>query len=157
MLEGVFQDEHGDFPVGSYIRNPPQSAHTPGSQLGCVILVKLWQFDPADRTNVRIDTNKMVSISLADRPGVKLTPLFHDAHEDVRIETWSAGTEVTIQAHKGLELFVLEGDFEESADNFSMHSWLRLPPDRPLTAKTGPHGARVWIKSDHLAKPRGLG
>ena len=25
VLEGVFQDEHGDYPVGSYIRNPPQS------------------------------------------------------------------------------------------------------------------------------------
>jgi hypothetical protein len=23
VLEGVFQDEHGDFPAGSYIRNPP--------------------------------------------------------------------------------------------------------------------------------------
>ncbi|MEL6171131.1 MAG: cupin domain-containing protein [Pseudomonadota bacterium] len=26
----MFQDEHGDFPAGSYIRNPPQSSHTPG-------------------------------------------------------------------------------------------------------------------------------
>src|SRR6516165_7170873 len=25
VLDGVFQDEHGDFPVGSYIRNPPTS------------------------------------------------------------------------------------------------------------------------------------
>ena len=31
VLEGVFQDEHGDFPAGSYIRNPPTSSHTPGS------------------------------------------------------------------------------------------------------------------------------
>lgn len=41
VLDGIFEDEHGDFPVGSYIRNPPQSSHTPGSQLGCVIFVKL--------------------------------------------------------------------------------------------------------------------
>jgi len=27
VLEGVFQDEHGDFSEGSYIRNPPQSKH----------------------------------------------------------------------------------------------------------------------------------
>ena len=33
VIEGVFQDEHGDFPVGSYIRNPPQSSHKPGSTL----------------------------------------------------------------------------------------------------------------------------
>jgi len=53
VLEGVFQDEHGDYPVGSYIRNPPQSSHTPGSELGCVIFVKLWQFQESDRTEVK--------------------------------------------------------------------------------------------------------
>jgi len=46
VLEGVFQDEHGDYPKDSYIRNPPQSSHTPGSKDGCVIFVKLWQFKP---------------------------------------------------------------------------------------------------------------
>ena len=30
VLDGVFQDEHGDFPAGTYIRNPPESGHTPG-------------------------------------------------------------------------------------------------------------------------------
>jgi anti-sigma factor ChrR (cupin superfamily) len=29
VLEGVFQDEYGDFPAGCYVRNPPQSRHTP--------------------------------------------------------------------------------------------------------------------------------
>ena len=41
VLEGVFQDEHGDYPVGSYIRNPPTSRHSPRSALGCTIFVKL--------------------------------------------------------------------------------------------------------------------
>lgn len=59
VLAGVFQDEHGDFPAGSYIRNPPESKHTPASEPGCTILVKLWQFDLADRTHVRVDTNKL--------------------------------------------------------------------------------------------------
>ena len=27
VLEGVFQDEHGDFPAGSYIRNPAFKLH----------------------------------------------------------------------------------------------------------------------------------
>ena len=47
VLDGVFQDEHGDFPAGSYIRNPPQSRHTPRSAPGCTIFVKLWQLNPA--------------------------------------------------------------------------------------------------------------
>jgi hypothetical protein len=27
VLEGTFQDEHGDYPVGSYVRNPPTSVN----------------------------------------------------------------------------------------------------------------------------------
>ena len=46
VLDGVFQDEHGDFPAGSYIRNPPESGHTPGSEPGCMIFVKLWAVRP---------------------------------------------------------------------------------------------------------------
>src|SRR5690242_14494698 len=30
VLDGVFQDEHGDFPAGTYVRNPPTTSHTPG-------------------------------------------------------------------------------------------------------------------------------
>ena len=42
VLDGVFQDEFGDFPTGTYVRNPPTTAHTPGSETGCTIFVKLW-------------------------------------------------------------------------------------------------------------------
>ena len=31
VLDGVFRDEHGDYPPGTYVRNPPTSSHTPGS------------------------------------------------------------------------------------------------------------------------------
>ena len=34
VLEGVFQDETGDFPVGSYVRNPPTSRHRPSAKDG---------------------------------------------------------------------------------------------------------------------------
>lgn len=40
VLEGVFQDEHGDFPVGTYVRNPPGSHHTPRSDDGARLWVK---------------------------------------------------------------------------------------------------------------------
>src|SRR5436190_22575554 len=72
VLEGVFQDEHGDFPAGSYVRNPPQSHHTPGSKPGCTMFVKLWQFDAADRNHVRLDTSKMALVDAVERDGVRL-------------------------------------------------------------------------------------
>ena len=84
--KGVFQDEHGDFPAGSYIRNPPTSRHRPGSAAGCTIMVKHWQFDLVNPTHIRIDMKKISGIPAADRAGVAVTPLFKDAQEDVRLE-----------------------------------------------------------------------
>jgi hypothetical protein len=150
VLEGVFQDEHGDFPAGSYIRNPPQSRHTPGSEPGCTILVKLWQFDLVDRTHVRIATDKIGRVADGERPGVAVTPLFKDAREDVRLEHWAPGAEVVVDADGGAELFVLDGGFREGGDELHRHSWLRVPIGYRIRARAGSDGARVWIKTGHL-------
>lgn len=150
VLEGVFQDEHGDFPAGSYIRNPPQSKHTPGSEAGCVIFVKLWQFDFNDRTHVRTDINKISPVSDPKRAGVRITPLYRDDREEVRIEKWDAGAEVTLDTSGGAEILVLEGGFEEGNDSFVPQSWLRIPIAGTVLAKAGPEGAQVWVKTGHL-------
>ncbi|NNJ76647.1 MAG: cupin [Anderseniella sp.] len=152
VLDGVFQDEHGDFPAGSYIRNPPESSHTPGSEPGCVIMVKLWQFDMADRTHVRIDTNKMRALPAADRPGVSVMPLFHDQHEDVRMEIWAPGAVIELDVPHGIEVFVVDGSFVENSETFQPQSWLRLPCGDTLRATAGKDGCKVWIKADHLKK-----
>src|SRR6185369_14358569 len=47
-----FSDERGDYPAGSYVRNPPGSRHAPFSDGGCVIFVKLRQMQPDDRDRV---------------------------------------------------------------------------------------------------------
>jgi hypothetical protein len=152
VLDGVFQDEHGDFPAGSYIRNPPTTSHTPGSAPGCIIFVKLWQFDPDDRTAVRIDTGRL---SFApDRPGVDALPLFQDRREVVRLERWAPDTEVDLAVPHGIELLVLEGGFSEDDERFEPESWLRLPPGARLRATAGVNGCRLWAKSGHLAHVR---
>jgi anti-sigma factor ChrR (cupin superfamily) len=151
VLEGVFQDEHGDYPAGSYVRNPPTSAHTPGSEPGCTILVKLWQFAAADRTQVRIDTSKCAYQPDPLRAGVEVMPLHQDEHEVVALERWRAGADVTLRSPAGLELFVLDGDFTDGSDCFRYQSWLRLPPGSMAQAQAGSRGCRVWIKTGHLA------
>jgi anti-sigma factor ChrR (cupin superfamily) len=40
VVEGVFEDEHGRYPAGSWIRSPHLSAHQPYSVEGCTIFVK---------------------------------------------------------------------------------------------------------------------
>lgn len=153
VLEGVFQDEHGDFPAGSYIRNPPQSSHTPGSEPGCVIFVKLWQFDMEDRNQIRIDTNHKPFAASLQRAGVECMLLYADTNEEVSLERWEANASIDLEAEKGMEILVLEGEFEEAGDHFKEQSWLRLPKGSASRAKAGSNGTKVWIKRNHLMQP----
>ncbi|TMO81976.1 cupin [Pseudoalteromonas sp. S3776] len=150
VLEGVFQDEHGDFPQGSYIRNPPQSKHKPGSQNGCIIFVKLWQFQPQDRTHVRLQTQYMGSVQHATFKGLAITPLYKDDLEEVSLLHFEADANMQISASGGAELLVLEGDISEQSDVLVKHSWLRLPINTDLNITAGKHGAKVWLKLGHL-------
>src|SRR6185437_2526798 len=58
VLEGGFSYEHGDYGPGTYIRNPIGTHHSPRSDPGCTIFVKLHQFDPADNQPVTLDTRR---------------------------------------------------------------------------------------------------
>ncbi|MBO9452107.1 cupin domain-containing protein [Tropicibacter sp. R16_0] len=141
VLDGVFQDELGDFPTGMYVRNPPTSSHTPATEPGATILVKLHQFDPADRTEVRQPI-----------AGEGRVDLHRDAVEDVRVERWGAGEAVQVDAEGGLEVFVLSGSYAEGGETFGKWDWLRVPPKGAFQAVAGPDGAEVWVKSGHLSQ-----
>ena len=41
VLEGVFEDEFGRYPAGTWLRNPHMSQHAPFSKEGCTIFVKV--------------------------------------------------------------------------------------------------------------------
>jgi ChrR-like protein with cupin domain len=152
VLEGVFSDEHGDFPAGCYIRNPPTSRHTPGSKLGCTIFVKLWQFALHDRTEVRINTNIEPFTGSPEEAGVDLMPLFKDEREEVRLEHWAPHTEIDRLLPGGVEVLLLAGGLTESGEAFRAQSWLRLPARARLRATTAATGCRLWVKLGHLAR-----
>ncbi|MGL4622325.1 MAG: cupin domain-containing protein [Chroococcidiopsis sp.] len=146
VLTGVFQDEHGDYPVGTYVRNPPTSSHTPSSKIGCIILVKLWQFDPRDRTQITLDTTKQQYMADLTRSGVSIMPLFSDEREIVQLERWEMNVSIDLIAPTGLEIFVLQGGFNEGGEVFQPYSWLRLPPRSRLLAQSGTEGCEIWLK-----------
>jgi anti-sigma factor ChrR (cupin superfamily) len=41
VIEGEFADEHGRYPQGTWIRSPHRSQHTPFSERGCLIYVRV--------------------------------------------------------------------------------------------------------------------
>lgn len=145
VLDGVFQDEHADYPVGTYVRNPPTSKHTPSSDKGCTIFVKLWQFDPDDRTQLVVDTNTAL------KSGDQTLELFKDSREQVRLENLQPGQSIKLSAPEGMEILVLQGELVESGEVFGKHAWLRLPRGYEGTANAGSTGVRVWTKHGNLA------
>lgn len=52
VLDGVFQDGDGDYPAGTYVRNPPGTAHAPAAEGGATIFVRLWQFRADDQMQI---------------------------------------------------------------------------------------------------------
>lgn len=126
VLEGVFSDEHGDYPAGTYIRNPPNSQHAPFSNEGCVIFVKLNQFDIRDSTTVRINTNE--TPWLPGQGGLKVMPLHSFEHENVALVKWPANE--IFQPHRhfgGEEILVLSGTFKDEHGSYPTGTWLRNP------------------------------
>jgi hypothetical protein len=150
VLDGVFQDEHGDYPAGTYVRNPPTSSHSPGSEPGCTIFVKLWQFDPSDRTPVRTDTSALAFAPSPEVPGVDFAVLYEN--ELVLLERWAPGMSIAVPIPGGIELLVLDGSFAEGGEEFTSLSWLRLPVGAMLQATAGRGGRELWVKSGHLAR-----
>jgi anti-sigma factor ChrR (cupin superfamily) len=150
VLEGVFQDEYGDYPAGSYIRNPPQSSHTPSSEEGCVIFVKLWQFQPEDRTLVRLNINELTPVPHSSVKGVSAVSLYTDKHEQVSIINIQPNTHLEFTPEGGAELFILQGSVTEQQDTLLQHSWLRAPIGCLLSLKTTQMGAQIWFKTGHL-------
>ncbi|MCV0423957.1 MAG: cupin domain-containing protein [Roseibium sp.] len=147
VLDGVFQDEHGDFPAGTYVRNPPTTSHTPRSEPGCTIFVKLWQFDMEDRNQFR---KNMVEELEAPSNGVATTQLHKDDRETVTYSHLDDGATLTNSDTGGIELLVIDGALTEGRDTLEKGAWLRLPEGQGLSVIAGDEGAKVWIKTGHL-------
>ncbi len=147
VLSGVFQDEHGDYPAGTYVRNPPTTSHTPGAEEGCTIFVKLWQFDADDRNQFRMDMDQAL-VSAND--GVSAKTLHSDARETVRFVALDPGATMAEMPHGGAEILMIAGDAIEAGETLGEGAWLRLPIDAALKITAGDRGAKFWIKTGHL-------
>lgn len=152
VLDGVFQDEHGDYPAGSYFRNPPGTSHVPASKDGCTIFVRLWQFREDD--DDQIVRRPGDGDSLDPRAGAESAiQLFDDGHENVRIERWMPDGTIMVENDRGLEALLLAGSATIEGQTLTSQSWARLPAGHSLRAVAGTEGATVWMKDAPLIHP----
>lgn len=150
VLDGVFSDEYGDYPVGTYIRNPVGSTHTPFSQDGCTILVKLWQMHPNDQQRVAIATTQAPWIPGLVK-GLEVMPLHSFGSEQVALVKWAPGTQFSPHSHwGGEEIFVLEGVFEDEWGSYPQGTWLRSPHASRHTPFSR-QGCMIYVKTGHLS------
>lgn len=148
VMEGVFSDEHGDYPAGTYVRNPPGSSHSPFSEPGCILFVKLRQFARNDLRQFAVDTSSGDWTGPA--AGVTRLSLHRHGDESVSMIRLQAGAALADETWPGgLEILVLEGEVDDGVGELPRHSWLRLPPGSRCRLSSGT-GALFYLKTGHL-------
>lgn len=153
VLEGMFSDERGDYPAGTYLRNPPGSSHAPFSREGCTLFVKLWQFAEDDSEALRIDTR-----SAPWYPGLvaglSVMPLHEHDGVSTALVRWAPETRFNPHIHVGgEEIFVLDGVFRDENGAYPAGTWLRSPRGSRHTPYTGPEGATIYVKVGAIGAP----
>ena len=150
VLDGVFSDENGDYPAGTYVRNPIGSSHTPYSKDGATIFVKLQQFDRTDTEQKVIDTRCEAFLAGMVR-GLSVLPLHQTESENVALVRWAPNTQFNPHRHwGGEEILVLEGVFEDEHGRYPAGTWLRSPHLSQHTPFTRDEGALIYVKTGHL-------
>lgn len=146
VLDGVFADEHGAYPAGTYVRNPPGTAHAPWSDPGCLLFVKLRQFQPGDAAPVVIDTERLPRAS----SGVLVHTLHRFASEEVLILDGADGAEQRFDAADCPREFLgLTGEAGVFGHRLTAGAWLRVPAGTALTVRFG-RAARLFVKTRPL-------
>ena len=126
VLEGIFSDENGHYPAGTYIRNPPGTSHSPYSKNGCTIFVKLNQFKKKDTEQVVINTNEQEW--LQGHGNLKVMPLHRFSTEATALVKWPAGEKFIKHSHfGGEEIFVISGVFKDEHGQYTKGTWIRSP------------------------------
>ena len=152
VLDGIFSDEHGDWPAATYLLNPDGFRHAPFSRDGCLLFVKLRQYPGKERIHVVLDTGASEWQVTGDA-GVQVQPLYAQSGftDSMRLERWAVDTERdSIRYPQGAEIFVIDGEFRDEADQYPNGAWLRLPVGATHTP-TSETGCTLYIKEGGFA------
>ncbi|GEA12385.1 cupin domain-containing protein [Alteromonas sp. KUL49] len=150
VLDGVFADEHGEYPSGYYLRNPIGTAHRPRvGASGALLFVKLHQFAKDDTLQLAVNTNGAKWRFLAD--GLSNMLLHSYESECVDLLRFSELTTLAQQAFVGgVEYFVMEGGITVNDEFCTKGSWIRLPHNFTHSLRSEEETATLLRKRGHL-------
>jgi anti-sigma factor ChrR (cupin superfamily) len=148
VLDGVFSDDSGDYPAGTYIMNPPGSMHAPFSESGCTLFVKLRHLGKDQVTREIVDTNTAPWYQ-GMVPGLTVLPLMRQGSGSTLVK-WAPQTFFNPHRHfGGEEIFVVDGVFEDEHGRYPAGSWIRSPHmsmHKPFSIE----GCTIFVKTGHL-------
>ncbi len=152
VLDGVFSDEHGDYPAGTFLLNPEGFTHAPFSRKGCVLFVKLRQYPGRDRKHVHIRSDQAPWSAHPTVPDVSvLTLCAESSHEErIRLVRFEPGASAPRQDFPGgEEIFVVSGGFDDEHGHHPRGTWLRFPDGGGHTPRSDA-GCTLYVKKHHL-------
>lgn len=148
VLRGSFADEHGNYPAGSYIRNPANFQYTPTSKDGCTVFIKLNQFALGDNERKVINTNQQEWSP--GHGGLKVMSLHQYGQSGTALVTWPANEKFQPHYHHGgEEVFVLSGTFKDEHGEYPTGTWMRnghLSQHHPWVDEE----TVIFVKTGHL-------
>jgi anti-sigma factor ChrR (cupin superfamily) len=149
VIEGEFQDEHGVYPEGTYIKNPPGSSHAPASPKGCTLFVKLHHLPPEDSQRIVIRASDQQWFAGVAK-GLQVMPLSESSSTHTAFVRWAPGTMFNRHQHMGgEEIWVMEGTFEDEHGQYPQSTWIRSPhmsAHQPFSRE----GCLILVKVGHL-------
>ncbi len=150
VLDGVFSDESGSYPAGSYFRNPPGTAHSPYSDTGCTLFVKLGYFREGDNRQLLLQREQL-GWQQGKTDDEEVFPL-HQFHREVTTLVSLAPDTRWDFTHtgSGREILVIEGELRLADTRYPALSWLRFASHDPRALCAGPTGATLLFKTGHF-------
>lgn len=163
VLKGTFKDQFGEFPAGTYVRNPIDSVHAPWvDEDGCTIMVKLLQMAGGEgKEPLHIDLEKEKGVAGKKMDYGTVLNLYKNDFTGEQVEMcWVDANKPFPTIEKGQkegeELFVMDGSLHLDSDEYVKWGWLRFPVDADSRhrskLKAGPQGAQVYRKVGHLTE-----
>ncbi len=148
VLEGVFSDDTGHYPAGSYLMNPPGSSHAPFSKFGCTLFVKLHHLGPDQVEREVIDT-QTANWQQGMVTGLTVMSLMQQGSGSTLVR-WAPQTYFNPHRHYGgEEIFVVDGVFEDEHGRYPKGSWIRSP-HMSLHKPFSKEGCTIFVKTGHL-------
>ncbi|QWD64684.1 cupin domain-containing protein [Polynucleobacter sp. MWH-UH2A] len=148
VLDGIFSDETGDYPAGTYIMNPPGSSHAPFSESGCTLFVKLRHLG-ADQVLREVIDTKSAPWYQGMVPGLNVMPLMQQGSGSTLVR-WAPETYFNPHKHYGgEEIFVLDGVFEDEHGRYPVGTWIRSA-HMSLHQPFSKEGCTIFVKTGHL-------